>query len=96
MLGQKVERLFAHFKRFIGFGRLPLRGPCGTNDEFLVASQNLRKLADLFLALLQTQNVIKKSAHVYSVRHVMYPKNSMFPLNVPKANIASGTLCRFG
>src|SRR6056297_4296419 len=35
-----------------GLGRLRLRGPCGANDEFLLAAtaQNLRKLAKIFPA----------------------------------------------
>ncbi len=38
--------LFAHLKRILGLGRLRLRGPCGANDEFLLAAtaQNLRKI----------------------------------------------------
>ncbi|WP_292294057.1 hypothetical protein [Marivita sp.] len=48
----KVEMLFAHLKRILGLGRLRLRGPCGENDEFLLAAtaQNLRKLAKIFPA----------------------------------------------
>ncbi|MDB2407782.1 IS1182 family transposase [Jannaschia sp.] len=49
-LRKKVEMLFAHLKRILGLGRLRLRGPCGANDEFLLAAtaQNLRKLAKTF------------------------------------------------
>ena len=49
-LRKKVEMLFAHLKRILGLGRLRLRGPCGANDEFLLAAtaQNLRKLAKIF------------------------------------------------
>ena len=38
-------------------GRLRLRGPCGANDEFLLAAtaQNLRKLAKIFPAPQQTR-----------------------------------------
>ena len=45
-LRKKVEMLFAHLKRILGLGRLRIRGPCGANDEFLLAAtaQNLRKL----------------------------------------------------
>ena len=48
----QVEMLFAHLKRILGLGRLRLRGPCGANDEFLLAAtaQNLRKLAKIFPA----------------------------------------------
>jgi hypothetical protein len=47
-LRKKVEMLFAHLKRILRLGRLRLRGPCGTRDEFhLAAAQNLRKLAKL-------------------------------------------------
>ena len=49
-LRKKVEMRFAHLKRIMGLGRLRLRGPCGAQDEFLLAAtaQNLRKLAKLF------------------------------------------------
>jgi len=49
-LRKKVERLFAHLKRILGLRRLRLRGPCGANDEFLLAAtaQNLRKLTKPF------------------------------------------------
>jgi Transposase DDE domain len=42
-----IEMLFAHLKRIPRMGRLRLRGPCGAQDEFLLAAtaQNLRKLA---------------------------------------------------
>ena len=55
-LRKKVEMLFAHLKRILGLGRLRLRGPCGANDEFLLAAtaQNLRKLAKIFPAPQQT------------------------------------------
>ena len=51
-LRKKVEMLFAHHKRILGLGRLRLRGPCGANDEFLLAAttQNLRKPAQIFPA----------------------------------------------
>jgi len=44
---KKVEMAFAHLKRIFGLGRLRLRGPCGAQDEFLLAAtaQNLIKLA---------------------------------------------------
>jgi hypothetical protein len=46
--GQR-EMLFAHLKRILKLDRLRLRGPCGVQDEFLLAAtaQNLRKLAKL-------------------------------------------------
>ncbi|MEO1265672.1 MAG: IS5/IS1182 family transposase, partial [Pseudomonadota bacterium] len=49
-LWKKVEMLFAYLKRILGLGRLRLRGRCGANDEFLIATtaQDLRKLAKLF------------------------------------------------
>ena len=52
-----AEMLFAHLERTLGLGRLRLRGPCGANDEFLLAAtaQNLRKLAKIFPALQQTR-----------------------------------------
>lgn len=54
-LRKKVEMLFAHLKRILRLGRLRLRGPCGANDEFLLAAtaQNLRKLAKIVPALQQ-------------------------------------------
>ena len=49
---EKVGMLFAHLKRILDPGRLRLRGPCGANDEFLLAAtaQNLRNLAKIFPA----------------------------------------------
>ena len=46
---KKVEMLFAHLKRHLGFERLRLRGLSGAQDEFLLAAtvQNLRRLAKL-------------------------------------------------
>ena len=48
--------LLAHLKRFLGLGRLRLPGPCGANDELLLAAtaQNLRILAEIFPAPQQT------------------------------------------
>ena len=37
-LRKKVEMLFVYLKRIIGLGRLRLRGPCGANNEFLLAA----------------------------------------------------------
>ena len=56
-LRKKVEMLFAHLKRILGLGRLRLRGPCGANNEFLLAAtaQNLRKLAKIFHAPQQSR-----------------------------------------
>jgi len=56
-LRKKVEMLFAHLKRILGLGRVRLRGPCGANDEFLLAAtaQNLRKLAKIFPAPQQVR-----------------------------------------
>ena len=41
---KRVEMLFAHLKRILRLGRLRLRGPCGAQDEFLLAAiaQNSR------------------------------------------------------
>lgn len=46
---KKVEMLFAHLKRHLGFERLRLRGLTGAQDEFLLAAtvQNLKRLAKL-------------------------------------------------
>ena len=46
---RRIEMLLAHPKRILKMGRLRLRGPCGAQDEFLLAApaQNLRKLAKL-------------------------------------------------
>src|ERR1700693_5574476 len=46
---KKIEMLFAHLKRILRLDRLRLSGPCGAQDEFLLAAtvQNLRKLAKL-------------------------------------------------
>ena len=44
---KKVEMLFAHLKRNLGFTRLRLRGLRGASDEFILAAtaQNLKRLA---------------------------------------------------
>ena len=57
-LRKKVEMLFAHLKRILGLNLLRLRGPCGANDEFLLAAtaQNLRKLAKMLPAPQQPRN----------------------------------------
>jgi transposase len=46
---KKVEMLFAHLKRHLGFERLRLRGLSSARDEFLLAAtvQNLKRLAKL-------------------------------------------------
>ncbi len=46
---KKVEMLFAHLKRHLGFERMRLRGLTGAQDEFLLAAtvQNLKRLARL-------------------------------------------------
>lgn len=46
---KKVEMLFAHMKRNLGFRRLRLRGIKSANDEFLLVAtvQNLRRMAKL-------------------------------------------------
>jgi hypothetical protein len=46
---KRVEMLFAHLKRILRLGRLRLRGPCGAQNEFTLATiaQNLRRLAKL-------------------------------------------------
>ena len=46
---KKVEMIFAHMKRNLGFRRLRLRGIKSANDEFLLVAtaQNLRRMAKL-------------------------------------------------
>jgi hypothetical protein len=46
---KKVEMLFAHLKRHLGFRRLRLRGLSGATEEFLLAAtaQNLKRLAKI-------------------------------------------------
>lgn len=48
---KRIEMRFAHLKRILRLGRLRLRGPCGAQDEFVLAAiaQNLRRLARLVL-----------------------------------------------
>ena len=50
---KKVEVLFAHLKRILKLDRLPLRGPSGAHDEFLLAAtvQNLRRMAKWLCAV---------------------------------------------
>ncbi len=61
-LCKKVEMLLAHLKRIPGLRRLRLRGPCGANDEFLLAAtaQNLRILAKIFPAPQKARSARKK------------------------------------
>jgi hypothetical protein len=49
---RQVARDIAKTKQYVISMRLRLRGPCGANDEFLLAAaaQNLRKLAKIFPA----------------------------------------------
>ena len=46
---KKVEMLFAHLKRHLGFKRLRLRGLKGANEEFLLAAtaQNLKRMTKM-------------------------------------------------
>lgn len=46
---RKVEKLFAHLKRYIGVSMMRLRGPKGATEQFQLAAtaQNLRKLAKM-------------------------------------------------
>ena len=46
---KKVEMLFAHLTRILGHGGFRLCGPCGVQDEFILAAttQNLRKVVKL-------------------------------------------------
>jgi Transposase DDE domain len=46
---KRIEMLFAHLKRILRLGRLRLLGPCGGQDELVLAAtaQNLRNLAKL-------------------------------------------------
>ena len=72
-LRKKAEMLFAHLKRILGLGRLRLRGPCGANDEFLLAAtaQNLRKLAKILgkaLARSSKRSFLRK-------QHAVFPQN---------------------
>jgi len=48
---KRIEMRFAHLKRILRLGRLRLRGPCGAQDEFVLAAiaQNLRRMAKLVL-----------------------------------------------
>ena len=86
-LRKKVEMLFAHLKRILGLGRLRLRGPCGANDEFLLAAtaQNLRKLAKFFPAPQQTRKAIGK-AHAPDLEQLFLRFQTLvFPQNRRKA-----------
>ena len=50
---RKVEMLFAHLKRNLGFTELRLRGPTGVKQEFILAAiaQNLRKMVRIEAAV---------------------------------------------
>jgi hypothetical protein len=50
---KKVEMLFAHLKRILRLGRLRLRGPSRTKDEFLLG----RKLTNVGVGILESARV---------------------------------------
>ena len=94
---KKVEMAFAHLKRIFGLGRLRLRGPCGAQDEFLLAAtaQNLIKLArntarppplTLACALRQDQPTIQM-AETDSATEVKLPRQRRV---AAKANLDPG------
>lgn len=82
----------AHLKRIPGLARLRRRGPCGANDEFLLAAtaQNLRKLARVFPALQQKctksdQNGTRALSEHHPPRpqHLVLQKNASVALSHP-------------
>jgi hypothetical protein len=82
-LRKKVEMLFAHLKRILGLGRLRLRGPCGANDEFLLAAtaQNLRKLAKILPAPQQPRKPDRKALASLSAVDILRARTGVFPRN---------------
>lgn len=73
--------LFAHLiKRILGRGRLKLRGPCGANDEFLLAAtaKNLQKLAQIFRALQQTRKTKQERRSNYVHASTYCVSNTLF------------------
>jgi len=83
-LRKKVGMLFAHLKRILGLGRLRLRGPCGANDEFLLAAtaQNLRKLAKIFsCTAANAQSLIEKVPALSSAHHFLHQQHVVFQQN---------------
>jgi hypothetical protein len=55
-LGEEGRMPLSHLKRILCLGRLRLRGPCGANDEFLLAdtTRSLRKRSKIFPAPRRT------------------------------------------
>jgi len=66
-LRKKVEMLFAHLQRFLGLGRLRLRGPNGANDEFLLAA-NVQ-------TLIEKERALCSEPHFLHQQHVVFPQN---------------------
>ena len=82
-----IEMLFAHLKRILGLGRLRLRGPCGANDEFLLAAtaRTFANWAKIFPAP-NAQSLIRKafarclSCYFLRQQHVVFPQNGRRPV----------------
>lgn len=87
------EMLFAHLKRILGLGWLRLRGPCGANDEFLLAAtaQNLRKPAKILPAPQQMRRV-RQERHSRALHHQVFcvsKQHNVFPQKDGKPKFAA-------
>ena len=83
-LRKKVEMLVAHLKRILGLGRLRLRGPCGSNDEFLLAataqkppqiSQDLSCTAENATSLIRKALALCSAHYFLRSQHIVFPQN---------------------
>jgi len=92
-LRKKIEMLFAHLKRILKLGRLRLRGPNGTRDEFTLATtaQKLRKMAKLIP--MQTLKLAQKGRYSRSAASALAPIHRITAtFSTEPAN--SGRYCR--
>ncbi|MGY3591368.1 hypothetical protein ACVIGB_009051 [Bradyrhizobium sp. USDA 4341] len=90
---RKIEMLFAHLKRILKLGRLRLRGPNGTRDEFTLATtaQKLRKMAKLIP--MQTLKLAQKGRYSRSAASALAPIHRITAtFSTEPAN--SGRYCR--
>ena len=89
-LRKKVEMLFAHLKRILGLGRLRLRGPCGANDEFLLAatrSKSPQTGQDPSCTAANAQSLIGKALELWSEPHFLRQQHVVFPQNPDTADL---------
>ncbi|WP_413718958.1 hypothetical protein [Silicimonas sp. MF1-12-2] len=89
-LRKKVEMPQAQPKRIPGLGRLRLRGPCGANDEFLLAATAQKNLAKRRGSLFNAanENSLTSKTAAFSIGHyVLRSQHIVFPQNDRRADV---------